>query len=99
MSWRGAQAYRGQWTRCAIVLNIKIDANSHVLARLALGSAINGLVLSRGQGTEPDNGYCQCPSHSFHITPLQFVADRATGIPRAPVDAPRAPIRRTHLRP
>src|SRR5690349_19459262 len=80
MSWRGAQAYRGQWTRCAIVLNIKIDADSDVLASLALGSAINRLVLSRGQGTEPDNEYRQCRSHNLHITPLQFVADRVTGI-------------------
>src|SRR4030095_9288838 len=80
MNRRGAQAYRGQWTRCAIVLNIKIDADSHVLASLALGSAINGLVLSRGQGTEPDNEYRQCRSQHFHTT-LQFVADRVTGIP------------------
>jgi hypothetical protein len=70
MSRRGAQAYRGQGTRCAIVLNINVDANPDVLASLALGSAINGLILSRGQGTEPDNEYRECRSHNFHITPL-----------------------------
>src|SRR4029453_6186294 len=71
MSCRGAQAYRGQWTRRAIVLNINIDADPDVLASLALGSAINGLVLSRGQGTEPGNEYRKCRSHTFHITPPQ----------------------------
>src|SRR5262245_49594850 len=78
MSCRGAQAYRGQWTRCAIVLNINIDADPDVLASLALSSAINGLVLSRGQGTEPGNEYRKCRSHTFHIIPPQscIVADR-----------------------
>jgi hypothetical protein len=94
MSWLGAQAYRGQWTRCAIVLNINIEADPDVLPSLALGSAINGLILSRGQGAEPDNEYRKCPSHTFHITPPQFVADGLTGSPLAPVDAPSAPARR-----
>jgi hypothetical protein len=38
-------------------VHINIDADPDVLAGLALDGAINGFVLSGGQGTEPDNEY------------------------------------------
>ena len=57
MSRRAAQTYRREWAGRAIGLDIDIDADPNVLAGLTLGSAINGFVLSRGQGTEPNNEY------------------------------------------
>jgi hypothetical protein len=70
MSRRGAEAYRREWTGRAIGLDIDIDADPKALASLTLGSAINGFVLSRGQGTKPKKHH-KCQTHRFHITPPQ----------------------------
>jgi hypothetical protein len=75
MSRRAAQTYRGEWTGRAIGLDIDIDADPNVLASLTFRSTINGFVLSRRQGTEP-NEHHKCQTHSFHITSPQSSVTR-----------------------